>query len=128
MARRNNRVEVERARKPDSGPVQLSGYMTFAPQSSRNRLRNKTWRSGLPSDLIQGEGLSDFYIDDSSPIELADTPLTTGLRGGGAATQALPQPSQLRKTPLALPKIQTNFTDPEGTVSMTSSNEQRKVS
>jgi hypothetical protein len=99
MARRSNKSELERVEKPTSGSIPLSGFVAFKTNSSRNRLRNKTWRSGVPVDLIQGEGLGDFHTDDSSsPIEPAEP-----------AAPPLRQPSQTRRALFALPKIQTNI-------------------
>jgi hypothetical protein len=99
MARRNNKSELERVEKPTSGSIPLTGFVAFKPNSSRNRLRNKTWRPGVPIDLIQGEGLVDFHTDSSSsPVEPSALP-----------APPLPQPSQTRSTPFALPKLQTNI-------------------
>lgn len=99
MARRSNKSDMQGVEKPTSGPVPLSGFVVFKTHSSRNRLRNKTWRPGVPIHLLQGEGLAGFHADlSSSPVESVEP-----------AAPPSPQPSQTRSTPFALPKIQTNL-------------------
>ncbi|KAL5391061.1 hypothetical protein DPSP01_001552 [Paraphaeosphaeria sporulosa] len=99
MARRSNKNDMEGVEKPTSGPVPLSGFVSFKTHSSRNRLRNKTWRTGLPVELVQGEGLAGFHIDrSSSPVKPPEP-----------AHPPSPQPTQTRSTPFALPKIQTSL-------------------
>ncbi|KAL1613165.1 hypothetical protein SLS60_001397 [Paraconiothyrium brasiliense] len=118
---------MEGVEKPTSRPMPLSGYIAFSTQSSRNRLRNKTWRSALPSDLVQGEGLVGFHTDESSsPVEPVEP--TQNSLPGGAPTQSLPQPTQVRRTPFALPKIQTDIVQREEAIPMDSPNEQQPVS
>ncbi|KAJ4358634.1 uncharacterized protein N0V89_003218 [Didymosphaeria variabile] len=127
MARRSNRSEMEGVEKPTSRPVPLSGYVAFSTQSSRNRLRNKTWRSALPSDLVQGEGLAGFHTDESSsPIESVES--TQTLLSEGAPARLLPQPAQPRSTPFALPKIQTDIVRREDAIQMDFLSEQHPAS
>ncbi|KAF9735650.1 hypothetical protein PMIN01_07055 [Paraphaeosphaeria minitans] len=119
MARRSNNGDMDGVEKPTSGPVPLSGFVAFKTHSSRNRLRNKTWRTGVPVDLVQGEGLTGFRTAPSSsplePVEPAAPPLL--------------QPSQARSTPFTLPKIQTDLQpDDEAPVQMDILGEQQPVS